>query len=248
MGKSLVFHEEEIASFRRAGHILRACLEMLRPRAVEGVETIALDRLAEAFIRDHGGVPAFKGYGGFPGTLCTSVNEECVHGIPSERLLRDGDIVKLDCGVIVDELYTDAAITVPVGNVHADALRVIEASEEALRRALSIVKAQVRVGDVSAIIEETARAYGCHPVKNLVGHGLGRTLHCYPDIPNEGRRGSGPQLPANTVVAIEPIITIGAGEMRQLDDGWTIVERSNALVSHTEHTIRVTEDGCEVLA
>ncbi len=247
MGKSLVFSADEIASFRKAGKILHNCLAMLRPRVHTDMATIELDRLAEEFIRDHGGIPAFKGYGGFTGTLCTSVNEECVHGIPGARVLKDGDILKLDCGVIVDELYTDAAITVPVGTVSADARRVIEASEEALRRATALVKAGVRVGDLSATIEATAEEYDCRPVKNLVGHGLGRTLHCYPDIPNEGRRGAGPSLPAGTVVAIEPIITLGKGDMRQLDDGWTIVERSGALVSHTEHSVLVTQEGCEVL-
>lgn len=248
MGKSLVFTADEIASFRRAGEILRECLAMLRPRVRAGIATIELDALAETFIRDRGGVPAFKGYGGFTGTLCTSVNEECVHGIPGARVLKDGDIVKLDCGVIVDGFYTDAAVTVPVGSVSDDARRVIEASEEALRRALSLVTAGVRVGDLSATIEETAREYGCRPVQNLVGHGLGRSLHCYPDIPNEGRRGTGPTLPAGTVVAIEPIITLGKGHMRQLDDGWTIVERSGALVAHSEHSVLVTETGCDVLS
>lgn len=248
MGRSLVFTAEEIASFRRAGSILRECLAMLRPLAVAGVTTIELDRLAETFIRDHGGTPAFKGYDGFPGTLCTSLNEECVHGIPSERVLCDGDIVKLDCGVIVNGLYTDAAITVPVGEVSADARRVIRASEEALARAIALVRNGVKVGDLSATIENTAAEFGCSPVKNLVGHGLGRTLHCYPDIPNEGRAGSGPALPAQTVVAIEPIITLGEGDMFQGEDGWTIVTRDRALVAHTEHTIVVTNDGCEVLA
>lgn len=221
---------------------------MLRPLALRGVTTMELDQTAERFIREHGGLPAFKGYGGFTGTLCTSVNEECVHGIPGSRALKDGDVVKLDCGVIVDGLYTDAAITVIVGPPSEDAQRVIEASEEGLRRAIALVRGGVRVGDLSACIEATAREYRCNPVKGLVGHGLGRSLHCHPDIPNEGKAGSGPVLPAGTVIAIEPIITLGKGDMRQLEDGWTIVTRDGTLCSHTEHTVLVTESGHEILA
>lgn len=248
MSRSHVFTDGEIASFRKGGAILRGCLDMLRSKAVPGVATEELDRLCEAYIRDHGGVPAFKGYDGFPSSLCTSINEECVHGMPGTRQLRDGDIVNLDSGVIFDGLYTDAGVTVPVGNVSADARRVIDASETALARAIALVKANVHVGDLSAAIEAAAREFGCNPVKNLVGHGLGRTLHCYPDIPNEGRAGSGPKLPAGTVVAIEPIFTLGSGDMQFRPDGWTIVSREGALCAQTEHSILVTETGHEIIA
>lgn len=248
MGKSLVFNADEIASFRRGGKILSECLAMLRENAVPGVATIELDRLCEAFIRDHGGLPAFKGYDGFEHSVCTSINEECVHGIPSNRRLQDGDILNLDSGVIVDGLYTDAGLMARVGNVTKDGHRVIDATEEALRRAIALVKAGVKVGDLSATIEATAEEFGCRPVKNLVGHGLGRTLHCYPDIPNEGRAGSGPSLPAGTVVAIEPIFTLGKGDMAFKPDGWTIVSREGALCAQTEHSVLVTETGSEILA
>lgn len=248
MGKSLVFTDNEIATFRVSGKILSACLAMLRGKAVPGVTTAELDRLCESYIRDHGGVPAFKGYEGFPSSLCTSINDECVHGMPGSRMLKDGDIVNLDSGVIVDGLYTDAGITVPVGDVSSDAHRVINASEEALRRAVALVKAGVRVGDISAAIEATAREFRCSPVKNLVGHGLGRTLHCYPDIPNEGTAGTGPSLPEGTVIAIEPIFTLGSGAMVFAPDGWTIRSREGALCAQTEHSILVTEHGHEILA
>lgn len=248
MGKSLVFNDREIASFRAGGKILAACLALLREKAVSGITTADLDRLCEAFIRDHGGVPAFKGYEGFPSSLCTSINDECVHGMPGPRALKDGDIVNLDSGVIFDGLYTDAGLMARVGEVPKDAHRVIDATEEALRRAVALVKAGVKVGDLSATIEATAHEFGCNPVKNLVGHGLGRTLHCYPDIPNEGRAGSGPSLPAGTVVAIEPIFTLGSGEMVFAPDGWTIRSREGALCAQTEHSILVLEGGCEILA
>lgn len=248
MPKIAVFTADEIASFRTGGTILRDCLAMVRSHAVAGISTLELDRLCETYIRDHGGVPAFKGYEGFPSSLCTSINEECVHGMPGSRVLKDGDIINLDSGVIYDGLYTDAGLMAMVGNVSKDAQRVVEATEEALRRAIALVKGGVRVGDVSATIESTAREYGCNPVQGLVGHGLGRTLHCYPDIPNQGRAGAGPALPAGTVVAIEPIFTLGSGSMQFHADGWTIVSREGALCAQTEHSVLVTEHGSEVIA
>ncbi len=248
MPKIEVFTTSEIASFRTGGKILHECLAMVRSRAVPGITTAELDRLCEAYIRDHGGVPAFKGYEGFPSSLCTSINEECVHGMPGPRVLKDGDIINLDSGVIYDELYTDAGLMAMVGNVPKDARRVVEATEEALRRAIALVKGGVKVGDLSATIEATARECGCNPVQGLVGHGLGRTLHCYPDIPNQGRAGSGPALPVGTVVAIEPIFTLGSGSMQFRSDGWTIVSREGALCAQTEHSVLVTEHGSDIIA
>lgn len=248
MPKIEVFTTSEIASFRTGGKILHDCLAMVRSRAVPGITTAELDRLCETYIRDHGGVPAFKGYEGFPSSLCTSINEECVHGMPGPRVLKDGDIINLDSGVIYDELYTDAGLMAMVGNVPKDARRVVEATEEALRRAIALVKGGVKVGDLSATIEATAREWGCNPVQGLVGHGLGRTLHCYPDIPNQGRAGSGPALPVGTVVAIEPIFTLGSGSMQFRSDGWTIVSREGALCAQTEHSVLVTEHGSDIIA
>ncbi len=248
MARCHVFTDQEIASFRRAGTILADCLAMLRREAKAGVKTIDLDVLAESFIRSKGGLPAFKGYNDFPYTICTSINDECVHGMPGERVLKDGDIASLDCGVIIDGLYTDAAITVPVGIVSADARRVIEASEAAMQAVLPIIRAGVRVGDISSCIEKTVHGFKCEPVRSLTGHGLGRTLHLFPDIPNLGKAGSGAELPAGTVVAIEPIVALGKGEVVQAPDGWTLKTVDGSLSSHTEHTILVTTGGCEVLA
>ncbi len=242
------FTPAEIASFRKAGTILRDCLNMLAPHAKPGISTLELDVMAERFIREHGGIPAFKGYHNYPSTLCTSINEECVHGMPGERVLKEGDIVSLDCGVIVDGLYTDACITVPVGVISGEARHLLDTNELALRNALSVIRAGARVGDISSIIEKTAHDGGLVPVRALTGHGLGRHLHEYPDIPNAGRKGSGPVLPAGTVIAVEPILAVGSDRVIEQDDGWTIAMHDGGLSAHFEHTILVTEDGCEVLA
>ena len=243
-----VFTDDEIASFRKGGAILRDCLAMLPAHVKAGVTTKHLDEIAETFIRDHGGIPAFKGFHGFPGTLCTSVNEECVHGIPSQRMLEDGDIVSLDCGVIFDELYTDACITVPVGNISKQAHELLNVTKNALDEAMVFLKAGVKVGDLSALIQKIVEHAGFHPVKSLTGHGLGRTLHQYPDIHNRGKAGTGPTFPANTVVAVEPIVSISADDVRMSGDGWTLVTTDHSLAAHFEHTVLILEGGCEVLA
>lgn len=248
MAKFQLFDGRQIASLRTGGKILRDCLAMLREKVTPGVTTKALDDLAESFIRDHDGIPAFKGYHGFPATLCTSVNEVCVHGIPGSRALLDGDIVSLDCGVIFDGLYTDSCITVGVGSVSSDAQTLMDVTERALENAIAIVRAGIKVGDISGTIQETVEAEGCTPVEALTGHGVGTELHQFPDIPNRGRKRTGPVIPAGTALAIEPIITLGKGRIRQEDDGWTINVADGSLAAHVEHTVLVTEDGCEILA
>jgi methionyl aminopeptidase len=243
-----VFTAEEIASFRAGGAILRGCLESLRPLVGPSVTTGELDVAAETYIRQHGGRPAFKGYRGFPATLCTSVNEECVHGIPGRRMLNEGDIVKLDCGVIYDALYTDACISVPVGRVSPEAAKLLSVTEQALEHALAVVHAGAHVGDIGRAVESFVEAHGFHPVPALTGHGLGRSLHQFPDIPNLGKRGKGPLLPLHTVIAIEPIISAGSSDVRVGVDGWTLSIADGALAAHFEHSVLVTEEGCEVLA
>lgn len=242
-----IFTEEQVVSLRRGGKILHDCLEHLRSLVNAGVTTGFLDSVAETFIRDHGGIPGFKGYQGFPATLCTSVNEVCVHGIPGAQALRDGDIISIDCGVILDGLNTDACITVPVGAIAPLPQSLMEASEEALKQALQVVKAGVHVGDISATVERVARERGFSPVRALTGHGLGTTLHQYPDIPNVGTANTGPVLPAMTLIAIEPIISAGSDAIEEGDDGWTIYVKDRALVAHFEHTLLVREGGNEVL-
>lgn len=242
------FTAAEVASFRKGGAILRECLAMLRPNVQPGVTTQELDDLAEAFIRERGGKPAFKGYHGYPATLCTSVNEECVHGIPGDRMLQNGDIISLDCGVIYDELYTDACITVPVGQISSEAQELLNVTERALDDVVAMLHAGVRVGDVSALIQRTVEFAGFHPVKSLTGHGLGRSLHAYPDIPNLGKAGTGAMFPVNSVVAIEPIVSISADDVMGIGDGWTLVTEDGSLAAHFEHTVLILENGCEVIA
>ncbi len=243
-----VFNADEIASFRKAGRILSGCLAMLRKEAVAGITTIELDSMAERYILEKGGLPAFKGYSGYPFTICASVNDECVHGMPGDRMLQDGDIVSLDCGVICDGLYTDACVTVGIGNISKEAEHLLHVTQNALADAVAFLKPGVRVGDISALIQESVEKEGLHPVRSLTGHGLGRTLHQIPDIPNLGKKGTGPVFPAWTVVAIEPIVSVSCDDIRTTRDGWTLVTEDGSLAAHFEHTILVTDDGCEVLA
>lgn len=244
-----LFDDRQIASLRRGGAILRECLALVAKAVRPGITTGELDRMAEEFIRSHkGATPAFKGYNGFPATLCISVNDECVHGIPGPRVLEDGDLVSLDGGVILDELYTDAAVTVGVGRMNDEASHLLEVTNDCLREAVKAVRPGARIGDISAIIQEVAEAGGCTPARSLTGHGLGTNLHQFPDVPNVGVRGKGPALPAHTLIAIEPIITTGRGTIQTDDDGWTIRTTDRHLCAHAEHSVLVTEGGCEILA
>lgn len=245
-----IFTSAEIASLRHGGGILRACLEHVYSLVLPGVTTQALDLAAEAFIRSHdGAVPAFKGYHGYPATLCTSVNDECVHGIPGARVLTDGDIVSLDCGVLYEHLYTDACVTVGVGSISSRASVLLRVTEEALKRAIRVVRAGVSVGEISAVIEQTVKGEGCIPIKPLTGHGVGYSLHQYPDVPNFRRSDPGPSLPEHTALAIEPIISLGKKDgVKEGEDGWTLKTEDGALSAHFEHTVLVTRDGCDVIA
>lgn len=243
-----IFTPAEIESFRKGGRILHECLEMLAPQVIPGVTTGQLDTIAETFIRDHGGIPAFKGYNNYPATLCTSVNEECVHGIPGARVLVEGDIVSLDCGVLLDGLNTDACITVPVGRISNDAWHLLNVTKKALDEAVATLRAGIRVGDLSAAIQDVIKEGKLWPVRSLTGHGLGRDLHQFPDIPNFGKRGTGAMFAAGTVVAVEPIVAVGCDDVSQMPDKWTLVTDDGSLSAHFEHTLLVTEGGCEIIA
>lgn len=244
-----IFTKRQIASLRRAGDILRRCLEETGKRALPGVQTKDLDLFAEEFIRSHdGAVPGFKGYNGYPATLCTSVNDECVHGIPGGRRLKEGDIISIDCGVICDGLNTDACITVGVGSVPLSVQQFLLATKHALEDGCAVVAPNARIGDISATIQESVQEAGYSCVKGLTGHGLGSTLHQFPDIPNVGRRGTGPVIPAWTLIAIEPITSMGRAEIRDGADGWTIATADGSLSAHFEHTVLVTDTGREILA
>ncbi len=244
-----VLTQAQIAHMREAGAILRACLEHVSTAVRPGMTTAEVDHLAEAFIVSHtGATPAFKGYHGFPATLCTSVNDQCVHAIPGRRVLEDGDIVSLDCGVIVGGMYTDACVTVPVGTVKPEVKLFLERSKQALEEAVAFIKPGTRVGDISAAIQAAVERHGYSCVNGLTGHGLGTTLHQFPDIPNTGRKGTGPALPKHVVIAVEPITAMGRSEIRDGDDGWTISTADGSVSAHFEHTILVTPDGHEILA
>lgn len=244
-----ILSAQEIDSVRTGGDILRRCLQATSEQVRPGITTLELDTFAEAFIRDHQGArPAFKGFHGFPGTLCTSVNEQCVHGLPGPRVLQEGDIIALDCGVIYGELYTDACVTVPVGRVRPEVQKFLRVSADCLEAAVEILRPGVRVGDVSALIEKYLRNRGYTAMRGLTGHGLGATLHQFPDIPNQGKAGTGPLLPPHTIIAIEPITSMGTDQIKDEGDGWTIATADGSWSAHFEHTILITETGHEILA
>ncbi len=248
MSKFQILTAKEIAAARESGKILRGALDLVAGAAREGVTTRELDRLAEEYIRSHGGEPVFKGYHGYPASLCISINDECVHGIPGERTLQSGDVVGLDCGVKYKGICTDACVTVAVGEVTEEEKRLIEVTERALKEAVRQVRPSARVGDLSAKIQETVEGAGFHCIRALTGHGLGSNLHQHPDIHNLGDAGTGPEIPAYTLLAIEPITSIGTGSIREGDDGWTIHTADGSTSAHFEHTVLVVPEGVEVIA
>ncbi len=245
-----VFSKSEQDSLRKGGAILRDCLQYVAPLAKPGVSTLALDRAAEEFILSRGGKPAFKGYHGFPGTLCTSVNDHVVHGIPSDKqILQEGDVVSLDCGVIYDDLYTDACVTVGVGSISPGIKKFLKTVSDTLEEAISeIVQGGMQVGDLSSFIEKKLQKGGYGVVRALTGHGLGETLHQFPDVPNVGKAGTGPILPVGTMIAIEPIATMGSPEVYTSTDQWTVLTKDGSLACHFEHSVLLTEDGYEIIA
>lgn len=249
MSNFQIFSPAEIEQLKIGGDILRRCLEETGKKVRPGMTTLELDRFAESFITDHEGAkPAFKGYRGFPGTLCTSVNEECVHGIPGDRILQEGDIVSLDGGVIYGGLYTDSCITVGVGEIEPKTKHFLMVTSDALEAACKVVRPGARIGDISAKVQKIVEGNGFSCVNGLTGHGLGTRLHQFPDIPNSGTAGTGPVLPAWTLIAIEPITAVGKAGIVDLGDGWTISTEDGSLSAHFEHTILVTEEGMEIVA
>jgi methionyl aminopeptidase len=234
---------EEIEIMAKASRLVAETLEVLRREVRPGISTEDLDRLAESFIRSRGGIPAFKGYRNYPRTLCASVNDQVVHGIPSRRLLKEGDIIGLDLGVIVDGYYGDAAVTVPVGTIHPRAAELIRITQEALFKGIEQAVVGNRLYDISHAIQQHAEAAGFSVVTDFVGHGIGRQLHEEPQVPNYGKPGQGPRLQPGLVLAIEPMINVGGSEVRILDDQWTAVTRDGSLSAHFEHTIAIQPDG-----
>jgi len=238
---------EELDKMRRAGRVVGEILEILRSAVRPGVTTGELDEIAEREIRARGATPSFKGYRGFPATICTSVNNEIVHGIPGKKTLKDGDLLKLDAGAIVEGYHGDSAITVPVGEVSQENLKLIETTERSLQAGIAEARAGNRIGDIGAAVQTMAEGAGFSVVREYVGHGIGRALHEDPPVPNYGSHGKGLPLEPGLVIAIEPMVNIGTYETRLLPDGWTVVTADGALSAHFEHTIAITENGPEVL-
>jgi methionyl aminopeptidase len=240
---------EEIEQIHAAGQIVAGVLEIVAAQVEPGMTTEQLDRLAESFIRDHEGAePAFKGLYGFPSTLCTSLNEEVVHGIPSvSRKVTSGDLISVDVGVKTGGMFADAAITIPVGDVSPEAERLLRVTREALDLGVAEAQPGARLGDVGAAIQEHVEAAGFSVVRELVGHGVGHEPHEEPHVPNFGRRGRGEVLDSGLVIAIEPMVNDGARHIRTLADGWTVVTADGSLSAHFEHTVAVTTGGPRVL-
>lgn len=239
---------EEIARMREAGRIVCEILDELEKAVAPGVTTWELDALAEKLIHQKGARPAFKGYHGFPACLCASVNEEVVHGIPSKtRKLAEGDLMKLDFGVVYKGYFGDSARTVPVGKVSPEARALVEATREALRKAIGAAVPGNRIGDIGHAVQSHVEGRGFSVVRDFVGHGIGKTLHEEPQVPNFGRPGQGMKLRPGMVLAIEPMVNAGTHEVQVLDDDWTAVTLDRKLSAHFEHTVLVTDGGPEVL-
>jgi methionyl aminopeptidase len=240
---------DEIERIREACLVVHAVLREVMAEVAPGVSTADLDRLAEARCRERGASPAFKGYHGYPGSICISVNEEVVHGIPSpRRVLREGDIVGLDFGVLHRGFYGDSAYTVPVGRVSGEALALLEATRAALASGVAAAAPQGRLGDIGAAVQRLVEASGYSVVRDFVGHGIGRRLHEPPQVPNFGQAGTGMRLRPGMVLAIEPMVNAGGAEVTTLADGWTAVTADGSLSAHFEHTVAVTENGPEILS
>ena len=238
----------EITLMRAGGHILADVVDRLRESVKPGLSTLEIDEDVEAFIRGRGALPAFKGYRGFPATVCISINEEVVHGIPSaHRRIKEGDIVGLDLGCIVEGYYADCAFTLAIGDVPPKVQQLLDVTRESLDVAIAECRPGRRLSDVSHAVQAHVERHGFSVVRAFVGHGIGRALHEDPQIPNFGDPGRGPQLRPGMVLAIEPMVTMGSWEVKVLDDGWTAVTRDGSLAAHFEHTIAVTDQDPEVL-
>jgi methionyl aminopeptidase len=238
---------QEISIMKKGGKILAKILDELSFAAKPGIATEDLNKLAEKLIFKYGAKPSFKEYEGYPFSLCVSINEEVVHGIPSKRKLKKGDIVSLDLGIWYEGLCTDAAVTVGVGKISKEAKKIIKVTEECLEKAVEQAKIGGHLGDISTAVQNYAESFGFSVVRDLVGHGVGRGVHEDPEIPNFGQEGSGINLEKGMTLAIEPMLVAGNYKVRQLKDGWTFVTSDKSLSAHFEHTVAVGENGGEIL-
>ena len=238
----------EIEKMRRSGQVLKQVHDAVRAAVVPGATTMDLEAVAVRKIEELGAVSAFKGYQGYPAVLCTSVNSEVIHGIPSaKRVLHEGDIVSIDCGVVIEGFYSDCAVTLPVGKLGQKVSKLLDVTQASLEQAIQQVRVGATLGDIGAAVQEMVEADGFSVVREFVGHGIGTKMHEDPQVPNYGRRGQGTKLKAGMVLAIEPMVNAGAAAVKVLADGWTAVTVDGSLSAHFEHTVAVTEDGPLVL-
>lgn len=238
---------EQIELIRESNILVSKTLAEMARIIEPGVTTKKLDSVAEEFIRDHNAVPGFKGYNGFPATLCTSVNDEVVHGIPSDYELKEGDIISIDCGVVLNEFYGDSAFTFPVGEVSTEKQRLMEYTRQSLLEGVKQAVSGNRVGDISRAVQDKAESGGYSVVRELVGHGLGKGLHEAPEVPNYGKRGRGTKLKEGLVICIEPMINMGVRNIRQMSDGWTIKTADGKPSAHFEYAVAVGKKEADVL-
>jgi methionyl aminopeptidase len=238
---------DEIAKMHAAGRILAGCLSHLARSVQPGMTTGDLDRLAERYIRDHGCIPGFIGYHGFPSSLCVSVNDEVVHGMPGDRVLVDGDLVSLDCGLILDGWWADSGLSVGCGAIGDEATSLIDVTREALRRGIAAAQPGNRIGDIGHAVQTHVEGNGFSVVRPYVGHGIGRNMHEPPNVPNYGSPGSGNELKSGLVIAIEPMVNAGGHEVYEMADGWTVATVDGRLSCYFEHTVAITDEGPVVL-
>lgn len=240
---------QEIELMRKANRIVRDCLDLLQERIKAGMTTKELDRIAHEYLVKCGAVPSFLGYGGFPASICTSINEEVVHGIPSaKRRIEEGDIVSVDCGSIYRGYNGDAARTFAVGAVDEDKRKLIDVTRQSFFEGIKILKEGARLGDLGATIQSYAESFGYGVVRALVGHGIGKEMHEDPEVPNYGKAGHGMRLKAGMTIAIEPMINLGTWDVEMLEDGWTVVTKDGKPSAHYENTVAITPEGVEILS
>lgn len=239
--------EREIALLKQAGNIVYRTHQYLKPYIKEGITTLELDKLAEDFIRQNDATPSFKGYNGFPGSICTSVNDEVVHGIPDNRKLKNGDIISIDIGACYKGYHGDSAWTYAVGDVDSEKKYLMEHTEKALYQGLEVIKPGARIGDIGNKVETYAHQHNLGVVLELCGHGVGTKLHESPDVPNYGVAGTGHKLKEGMVLAVEPMLNIGSPDIYMLENDWTIVTEDSRPSAHYEHTVVVTKDGYQIL-
>lgn len=242
-----VKNKEQLDRMRSAGRIVAEVLEIMKEMVKPGVSTEELDKAAEDHIRSYGAIPAFKGYHGFPATLCTSINEEVVHGIPGLRALKNGDIISIDCGALYHGYYGDSAITLSVGDISEDNKRLLKVCDESLKLGIAQAWKGNRLFDISHAIQSYVERNGMSVVRDYVGHGIGTKMHEEPQLPNFGKPGRGPRLEVGMVLAIEPMVNLGGYDVETLEDEWTVVTKDRRASAHFEHTIAITENGPEIL-